>query len=174
MQHHVTRPIGRHLDDTQAAAFEPVAHCRLKRRPVGDARVATAEALDERAKVQPVRCAEQGFELIVRQIRLGQERKDATAVVVDQHHDQVQPVLAGSQQAIQVVIEGHVANDQHDRPDARGAGAQRAGDDAVDAVGAAIRQAAQRLSRGRQERIEVAHRHAIARVEQSAFGQRDV
>ena len=57
------------------------------------------------------------------------------------------------------------------RPVAGGAGAERARDDAVDAVGAAIGRQRSAASARREERVEVAHGHAVAGEEQRAVGQ---
>jgi hypothetical protein len=43
---------------------------------------------------------------------LGQEREDAAAVVVDDHHDEVDLARPGAQEAVGVVDEGQVADEQ--------------------------------------------------------------
>ncbi len=75
-------------------------------------------------------------------------------------------VLARREQAVGVVVEGDIADHQHQRPTRDGARAERGRDDAVDATGAAVGQAAKWRTAGRQEGIEVAHRHAVAGEEQ--------
>ena len=139
--------------------------------PALDTLEGAAVALDERSEVEPVWRAEQLLEPVGYGGRLRQKREDAAAVVVEQHDQQIQLMLARGQQPVQIVIEGDVADHQHHAPDARRAGAERARYHAVDAVGAAVREASQRARRSRQERIQIPHRHAVARVQQRRLGE---
>ena len=66
----------------------------------------------------------------------------------------------GGEQAADVVRERDVADQQHHRaPAPRGGRAERRGDGAVDAVGAAVAEHARRVRADRPEGLDVAHRH---------------
>ena len=80
-----------------------------------------------------------------------EEVEDAAAAVVQQHDRELQAEPAGGEQAAEVVGERDVADQQHDGPVARGGGAERARDDPVDAVGAAVAQHARRVRPRRPE-----------------------
>ena len=104
--------------------------------------------------------AERGSEELLESIgcerrRLGQEREDATAVVVDDDHPQIRLACHQADQCVGVVDEGQVT-DQHDR---RGSGerpTERGRQHAVDAVRSTVG-----VSAGARptEPFEVADRH---------------
>src|SRR5690606_25859495 len=97
---------------------------------------------------------------------------DAAAVVVDENDGGVQPVQLGGQQAVQIMIERQVADDQDQRPVRPGRGAQGAGDDAVDAAGAPVAENPDAPVNDREEGVQVADRHAVADVQRRPVGQK--
>ena len=103
--------------------------------------------------------------------RLGQEREDPAAVVVDQDDRRGQVVEARRDQRVEVVQERQVADDQRDRTDLRRGRAEGRRDDAVDAVGAPVRQRPDRAGAARQPVVHVADRHAVAGPQERAVGQ---
>ncbi len=106
-----------------------------------------------------MRRAEQRLEpLGGEQLGLRQEREDAPAVVVDHDAHEVDAPAGRRQQAVAVVEEGHVADEQRGRSPAPHGHADRGRHDAVDAVGAAVGHDPHLTSRGRVA-LDVADRH---------------
>ena len=97
-----------------------------------------------------------------------QQREDPAAVVVEHDDRGVQRVAACREEPAGIVQEGEVARQQHHGCLGCGRGTERARDHAVDAVGAAVAEHAQRPGPRRQEGVEVAHRHAVGDVEEGA------
>ena len=82
---------------------------------------------------------EQGLELLaVQRLLLRQEVEDAAAVVVDDDDADRGGDLAQRGEAAEVVEQAEVAGDDRGRPAAGVGGADPGGDQAVDAVGAAV------------------------------------
>ena len=106
-----------------------------------------------------------------RRLRLGQEREDAAAVVVHQHDRGRQAVQARGDQRVEVVEERDVADDQGDGAAGHRRGPERRRDDAVDAVGAAVRADGDRAVGGREPGVHVADRHGAAGPQDGAVGQ---
>ena len=107
-----------------------------------------------------------------RRRRLGQEREDAAAVVVDQHDRRRQGVELGRDQRVEVVQEGHVADDQRDRPARHRRRSERRGDHAVDAVGTTVRAHRDRALGHGQPAVQVADGHRVAGPERRPVRQR--
>ena len=101
--------------------------------------VGEVEELGRLGGVDAARGAEQRLELLpVERLGLGQEVEDAAAVVVDDDDADRGVDLAQRGEAAEVVEEAEVAGDDRRRPAARRGGADPRGDEAVDAVGAAV------------------------------------
>jgi hypothetical protein len=97
--------------------------------------------------------------LEVRALALDREEvEDAAAVVVEQDDHERQPEPARGHQPADVVGERDVADQEHGR-DAGGGDAEGGRDGPVDPVGAAVGEHARRGVTGREEGLDVAHRH---------------
>jgi hypothetical protein len=103
--------------------------------------------------------------------RLGQEREDAAAVVVHDDAHQVDAPAGGPQQAVAVVQEGDIADQQRGgRPGPRG-DPDRSRHDAVDAVGPPVGDDPD-AGAGRGVALDVAHGHRRRHDEGRPGGQR--
>ena len=127
------------------------------------------EELGGLGDVDAARGAEQRLELLAGQ-RLGlrQEAEDAAAVVVDDDDADRRGDVAQGGEAAEVVQQAEVAGDDRGRPAAGVGGADPGGDQAVDAVGAAVAEEEGVGLARRQERLLVADRHARGRVDEVA------
>ena len=91
----------------------PDARLPVERVDGVDLGASTPNARDERHQVEAVRRAEQALEPVAGQRRaLGQEREDPTAVVVEHDDREVDAPVGEAQQAVRVVEEGDVADQQ--------------------------------------------------------------
>ena len=117
------------------------------------------------------RGAEQGLELARVESRLlGEEVEDPAAVVVDDDDPDRGRDLAQGGEGSEVVEEAEVAGDDRGRPPSHGRCPDSGGDEAVEAVGAAVAEE-QGVGVDRpQERLLVADRHARRRVDEVAVG----
>src|SRR6476620_2945069 len=89
--------------------------------------------------INSARGAKQGLELIAAEHRLLREEvEDAAAVVVDDDDADRGLDIAQCREAADVVEQAEVAGDDRRRPAAGLGGADAGGDEAVDAVGAAV------------------------------------
>ena len=112
MQAGVGVPVGMDGNHRDAQGVEGFLEGCAKRLAVLGFAVIQAVKFCRVAKIQAVRGAEQVFERLYG-LGLRQEREDAAAVVVKQHDGYLKTVLFGGQQAIHVVVEGQIANDQY-------------------------------------------------------------
>src|SRR5688572_22976631 len=88
--------------------------------------------------------------------------EDAATLVVHEDDGEVDVVAARGPEAVQVVVERQVADDEYRRTEAGGGVAERGRDDTIDAVRAPLGDQPQRLRIGDKEGIEVADGHAVA------------
>src|SRR6476619_197673 len=132
-----------------------------------------AEQVRDLGGVDSSRGAEERLELLAGQcLRLGKEAEDPAAVVVDYHDPYGRGDLAEGGEAADVVQEAEVAGDDRGRAARRVGGADSRGDEAVDAVGAAVAEEERVGLRGSEERLLVADRHARRGVDEVAVAVR--
>src|SRR5690606_32804960 len=101
--------------------------------PAGRPYEPPAVHLHRGAEVEAKGRAEQGFK-VRRVSRLGQEREDPAAVVVDDDDGSVQAVQLCGQKAVEIVVEGKIPEDQDYGDAGRSRRAQRRRNDAVHAA----------------------------------------
>src|ERR1700730_3189104 len=101
MQEDIACSLRGYLYHLQSAPFQAVRDRRREPGPIGHLRETAAVALDEGPEVEPMRRAEEQLEVEIKiggaRVCRGQERKDAAAVVVDEHHHQIERVLSRGQ-----------------------------------------------------------------------------
>lgn len=105
--------VGREFDDVQTACVNTVGDGYTKFLPVCYALEGAAVHLHDGAEVE----AGGGAEELLEMFRIGglwQEGEDAAAIVVDQDNGEIKMVQVRGEQAVEVVEEGEIADDQHD------------------------------------------------------------
>ena len=170
VQRHVARSIRPELEDADAGPADGVRNRRAEVRG-SDEPVLPAQRGHDRPDVDAVRRPEQLLVVLReagagsrgRGLGLGQEREDPAAVVVDQDDRGGERVEPRRDQGVEVVEERDIADDEGDRPVRDRRGPEGRGDDAVDAVGAAVRADGDGAVRGREPAVHVAHRHRACR-----------
>ena len=103
----VLRAVGAHLDELDPARRRRVRH---RHRHIGGTRhppVAGARGGGEGGEVDAVGRAPERF--VLGQLRLGKQREDAAAVIVDDSNDQIHRTTAPAQQGARVVEDGEIS-----------------------------------------------------------------
>src|ERR687897_51849 len=172
MLRHISVAIGYQLDDGQTLAADNVTNLAPEGVPISGSGVRCPEEAGRHGYLETGRGPEQRFKgRRVEQFGLRKKREDPAPVVVEYDDSGIQTELRCGKQAIEIVPEGEVADDENDRAIAGGGDPERGRDHAVNSIRSAVAHNPQPSPVAADERVDVANRHAVADHERRPLGQ---